>query len=140
MQRFFHSTTAKIENMEQISSTSELKNAIQLLEISRAIKADQLKEEFYLVYESLKPANLLKNTINEVVSSPYLIDNILGAALGLATGYLSKKMVVGKSINIIRQLVGTLMQVGVTSAISQNVISIKSYAETLFQQFFHKKK
>ncbi|MEI7675641.1 MAG: hypothetical protein WCJ03_02575 [Bacteroidales bacterium] len=126
--------------MEQISSTSELKNAIQLLEISRAIKADQLKEEFYLVYESLKPANLLKNTINEVVSSPYLIDNILGAALGLATGYLSKKMVVGKSINIIRQLVGTLMQVGVTSAISQNVISIKSYAETLFQQFFHKKK
>lgn len=140
MQRFFHSTTAKIENMEQISSTSELKNAIQLLEISRAIKADQLKEEFYLVYESLKPANLLKNTINEVVSSPYLIDNILGAALGLATGYLSKKMVVGKSINIIRQFVGTLMQVGVTSAISQNVISIKSYAETLFQQFFHKKK
>ena len=140
MWRFFHSTTAKIENMEQISSTSELKNAIQLLEISRAIKAVQLKDEFYLVYESLKPANLLKNTINEVVSSPYLIDNILGAALGLATGYLSKKMVVGKSINIIRQLVGTLMQVGVTSAISQNVISIKSYAETLFQQFFHKKK
>jgi len=48
----------------------------------------------------LKPVNLLKSTLKDITSSPYLIDNILGTTIDLATGYLSKKLVVRASGNI----------------------------------------
>ena len=69
--------------MQNISSVAGLKNAIQLLEVEQAIKWQILKEQFYNTRESLKPINLIKSSLKEITSSPNLIDNILGAALGI---------------------------------------------------------
>jgi hypothetical protein len=80
--------------MENITSTAGLKNAIQLLEAERTINWQRLKEQFYPTCESLKPVNLLKSTLKDMVSSPYMIENILSTVLSLATGFLSKKLVV----------------------------------------------
>jgi len=126
--------------MENITSTAGLKNAIQLLEAEQVFKGQLLKEQFHLTCEGLKPFNLLKSTLNNVVSSPYLIDNILGAAIGLATGYLSKKIVVGTSGKIFRKLFGSILQLGVTNAVVQHHGSIKSFGQFIFQHIFHKKK
>ena len=63
--------------MQKITPTDELKNAIQLLEVEQAAKWQLLKEQFHLSFESLKPLNIFKSTLNEVASSPYLIDNII---------------------------------------------------------------
>jgi len=79
--------------MENIISTAGLKNAIQLLEAEQAMNWQRLKEQFYPTCESLKPVNLLKSTLKDMISSPYLIENILSTVLSLATGYLSKKIV-----------------------------------------------
>ena len=38
-------------------------------------------EKFFVAYESLKPISLIKNTLAEITSSPYLIENMLGAVL-----------------------------------------------------------
>ena len=86
--------------MENITSKNSLKNAIQLLEVEQAIQGQLLKEQFYLTCESLKPVNLIKSTLKDIVLSPNLIDRILGNAIGLATGYLSKKIFIGTSGNI----------------------------------------
>ena len=77
--------------MENITSISELKNAIQLLEVEQNLKLQLLKEQFHITYQSLRPVNLLLNTFKEVATSPNLIDNLLGTVVGLASGYLSKK-------------------------------------------------
>ena len=77
--------------MEPITSRDELKNVIQILEFDHSIKEQHLKEQLFIIHESLKPINLIKSTLHEVASSPYLIDNILGATVGLASGYISKK-------------------------------------------------
>jgi len=126
--------------MENITSTAGLKNAIQLLEAEQVFKGQLLKEQFYLTCEGLKPFNLLKSTLNNVVSSPYLIDNILGAAIGLATGYLSKKIVVGASGKIFTKLFGSILRLGVTNVVVQHSGSIKSFGQFIFQHIFHKKK
>lgn len=125
--------------MGKISSVAELKDAIELLELEHSVKGKLLKEQFFLTYESLKPVNLLKSALREVSSSPYLIDNILGTALGLTTGYLSKKLVVGASGNLFRKMIGSILQFGVTNIVAQHSDTIKSFGKYIFQYIFHKK-
>jgi len=125
--------------MQNITSVAELKNAIQLLEVEQNLKGKILKEQFYLVYENFKPINLLTGTLKDIVKSPYLIDNILGTAMGLATGYLSKKIFIGASGNKIKKIIGSILQFGITNVITQNSDSIKTFGRSLFQHFLRKK-
>jgi len=125
--------------MQSITSIVELKNAILLLEIEKADKGRILKEQFYLTYESLKPINMIKSTLKELFSGPDLIDNLLGATMGLASGYLSKKIVIGTSHNIFRRLFGSLVDFGITNLVTQHPDGIKSIGQFIFQHIFHKK-
>ena len=125
--------------MENRITLAELKNEIQLLEVQQALEGELLKEQFYRTYESLKPVNLLKRSLSEVGSSPYLIDNIIGTAIGLATGYISKKIVVGGSGNLFRKLLGIMMQLGVTNSVAQHPGTIRLIGQFIYQQFLHKK-
>jgi hypothetical protein len=59
--------------------------------------------------------------------------------MGLTTGYLSKKLVVGFSGNIIRKLLGSILQLGVTNVVAQHPDSLKSLGQFIFQRIFHKK-
>jgi len=126
--------------MQNITSAVELKDAIQLLEAEQSIKGQLLREELFLTYESLKPANLLRNALKEISSTPYLIDNISGTAMGMLGGFLSKKIFVGTSGNLMRKLFGSVLQIGVTNLVSQNSEIIKSVGQALIQHFFQKKK
>jgi hypothetical protein len=126
--------------MQNITSTDGLKNAIQLLEVEQGFKGQLLKEELLLAYESLRPVNILRSTLKEISSSPYLIDNISGTAMGLVSGFLSKKIFVGTSGNLIRKLIGSFLQFGVTNVVAKNSDVIKSIGQALIQHFFRKKK
>jgi hypothetical protein len=125
--------------MQNITSAVELKNAIQLLEVEQAIKGQLVKEQFFITYESLRPVNLLRSTIKEVVTSPNLYGNIIDTAIGMATGYLSKKMVIGSSGNIFKKLIGSALQVGVTNVVSQHTDIIRSFGQYIFQHIFNTK-
>jgi hypothetical protein len=125
--------------MQTITSIAELKNAIVLLEAEQDIKAQLLKEQFFITYESLKPVNLLKSSFHEVVSSPYLMDDILGTLLGLVSGFLSKKIVVGASGNLLRKLMGSVLQFGVTNIVAQHPDAIKSIGQFIMSLFLRKK-
>ncbi len=125
--------------MQNITSAAGLKDAIQVLEAEHVIKGQLLKDQFFLTYESLKPVNLIRNTLKEISSSPYLIDNISGAAMGLASGFLSRKIFVGTSGNLIRRLIGSILQFGVTNVVAQNSGVIKSAGLAILQHFFHNK-
>ncbi|MBW6500024.1 MAG: hypothetical protein K0B05_01415 [Bacteroidales bacterium] len=125
--------------MENITSVADIKNAIQILEEEQTVRGEQLKEQLHLTFESLKPVNLIKSTIKDISSSPYLIDNILGTATGLASGYLSRKIIVGASGNILRKLFGVVLQLGVTNLVARHPDEVKSLSHLLFQRIFRKK-
>jgi hypothetical protein len=125
--------------MQNITSTAGLKNAIQLLEVEQTVNGQLLKEQFYLTLESLKPANLLMSSLKNMASSPYLIENILGTFMGLASGYLTKRIVVSASGNMFRKLIGSVLQFGVTNAVAQHTDTIKSFSRFIFQHIFRKK-
>jgi hypothetical protein len=110
------------------------------LEVQLAYEEQLLKEQFNLTYEHFKPVNLLKSTIQEIAASPYLVDNIIATAVSLATGYLSKKIVIGTSGNIFRKFLGLLMQLGVTNTVAQHPDTIKSIGQYIYQHFIRNKR
>jgi hypothetical protein len=125
--------------MQNITSIAGLKNSIQLLEAEQSIKEQLLKEQLFLAYESLKPVNLIRHTLKEISSSPYLIDNISGSAMGLLSGFLSRKIFVGSSGNLFKKLIGSVLQFGITNIVAQNSDVIKSVGQTVLHHFFRKK-
>ena len=125
--------------MEKISSIAGLKNAIQVLEVQQRIKGHELKEQISLIYESLKPVNLIRNTLKDLFSSQYTTENISGAAIGAVSGLILKNILIGKSGNAFKRLLGSILQMGISKIISQNSEIIKSFIQSVFQYFFHKK-
>ncbi len=125
--------------MKKITSTTELKEAIFLLEIKQANTADLLKEEIKCTYENLRPVNLIKNTLRDLTSAPDLKGELLNATMSLAVGFLSKKILVGATANPLKQLLGTILQVAVTSIAAKNADGIKSMAHHLINNIITKK-
>lgn len=124
--------------MQKITSHSRLKDAIRLLEDRQAFQGQILKEQVYSTIEALKPGNILKNTISNLVSTPNLVDSVLSTAIGLGTGYLSKKIIVGTSGNIFRKFIGSAFQLGVTAFIAQHPRAVKSVGRFILQRFARK--
>jgi hypothetical protein len=125
--------------MQQITSVKELRYEIVSLEADQVIKGQILKEQLYITYESLKPVNLIRRTFKDLTSSQYLVDNIPGTIMGLVTGYLSKKIVSGGSANILRKLLGSILQFGVTNVVAKNSDVIKSVGMSAFEHFLNRK-
>jgi hypothetical protein len=125
--------------MQNITSSTELKNAIQLLEVEQDYKRQLLKEQLNIAYESLKPINIIRKTLSDIALSQDLTDNILGTASGLASGYLSKKIFIGTSGNLFRKLIGSILQFGVTTFVSQHPDVIKSLGKFVLHYLFHKR-
>jgi hypothetical protein len=125
--------------MLEITSALALQDAIQLLESEQEIKKQLLKEQFYITYESLKPLSLLKSAISELSSSPFMADDLSGTAIGLVSGYLTKKIFVGTSGSLIKKLAGSILQFGVANVVAQHSDTIKSIGQAIFQHFLHKK-
>lgn len=125
--------------MNKITSLVELKESILLLEIQQAYEGRLLKEEFKTTCQNLRPVNLIKNKFNELVASPNLKENLLDTVISLAAGYLSKKVIIGGTNNPLKQIVGTLLQMGVTGIVAKNTDGIKSKGMQLIQHFLSKK-
>lgn len=125
--------------MEQIITESDLRFTIIQLEKKQAEEGKLLKEQLLLTFESLKPANLFRNTMSDVAASPYLIDNIIGTAIGIGTGYLTRKVTLGTSGNIFKRFFGSAMQFGVTNIVAQHPQAVKAIGQFLFKHILHKK-
>lgn len=125
--------------MENITTPADLKNAILLLEAEQDIHLQNLKKQFSLTYESFKPAKLIENTLKDIASSPFLVNNILVTLVGLVSGYISQKAVAGRSSSKLRKLFGYVLQFGITNLVTQNPEMIKSFGNFISEHIFHKR-
>jgi hypothetical protein len=126
--------------MENIRSAADLKLAIEAKQLEHAVQGQLLERELIAAFESLRPLNILKNTLQEVASSPYLVENVVGTVTALASGYISRKIAVGTSRSLFRKIVGAVLQFGVTNLLAQNPERIKFLGKLLVQKIFCKKR
>jgi len=124
----------------EIKNSSELKEAIKLLEKQKSIQKDRITEEFHIAYESLKPINILKNSLNKAFNSPVVSDKVIDTSISVGAGLLSKKILIGKSAGIIKKVLGILLEFGVAGLVSKNSDAIKLGGLNLLGKIFKSKK
>jgi hypothetical protein len=125
--------------MQNITSSAALKDAIQMMEVEQGIQAQLFKDQLLLTVDSMRPVNVLRSTLHDISSSPKLIDNILGLTMGITSGFLTNKIFVGASGNLLRKLLGSVLQFGVTNAVAQHPDTIKSYGQMIMQYLLRRR-
>jgi hypothetical protein len=126
--------------MQKVTSTSELKNAISLLEEKQKEQWLDLKDNINVAFDSLKPINLIKTTYREFLSTPHVAENLIGSTIGLTTGFLTKKLIVRSSGNILLNFAGGLAQMLISNFVSRHSTAIKTIGSGLLHRVFYKKK
>lgn len=110
--------------MYKINSDRSLADAIQNLEAQRVLELEILKKYAEYTFHELNPVNIVKekihdglSNISETVNSASFKNGLLKTGIGLATGFLSKKLVVGSSGGILKKLLGSAVQAAVSGFI-----------------------
>jgi hypothetical protein len=124
--------------MQKITTVAGLKDAIKVLETEQKEKGKLLREQLFLTYESLKPVNLLKNTLKDLFSTSHLMEDFSGTTLGMAIGYLIKKLYIKESQSKFKKIMGSVFQLGISKLIAQKAEYIKAIGQVLIQHLFRK--
>ena len=125
--------------MENQYTAESLKEMIKVLEIKQAEESQILKEQIILTYENLKPSNIIKNVVKEFYSSENLKDELIATAISVTSGFITKKLIVGKSNNQILKLVGLAIQFAMTNLVSKKMESLKEATINFINRFIHEK-
>jgi hypothetical protein len=110
--------------MKSKNASASLKEAILLLENKQSEELELLKDQLFVVYDKLKPINLIKNTFNEIASSLEIRSSLINRLLSALIGYLTHKAFVGFKSNLIKRLAGIFLEYGVSTVASK-------YGETI---------
>lgn len=121
--------------MVKQSAVDSLKESIRLLEIRQAEEGEQLREQFKITYESLKPINLIKNSLNDIVNSAEIKNSLFETIVSLVSGYLTQKFIVNSKSNVFVKLLGVLMQFGITNLVSKNAETIRTFITNLIEKY-----
>jgi hypothetical protein len=121
--------------MDNFNSIVELRNAIEALEEEHRNHKELLVSQMHKTYRSINPFTFIKDTIKDAVTSPNNIENTLVGGISLAAGVLTRRIIVGRSSGIVRKLIGSGVQFGITSAIAQNGHLFKNVGKSLFRLF-----
>jgi hypothetical protein len=124
--------------MQKITTVTGLKDAIKALEVEQIEKGKVLKEQLVLTYESLKPVNILRNSLVELISGSHLIEDISGTSIGMAVGYLIKKFFIKESSSKIKKILASVFQLGISKLIAQKAEYIRAVGQVIFQHLFSK--
>lgn len=105
--------------METIYTIDSLNQKIKLLEEQQDREWCDIKDEIDDIKENLKPLNLIRNTVEEINESIGFKSNLAQSAISIGIGYLAKKLVVGKTHSTFKNILGSLLQLAVTTLISK---------------------
>lgn len=124
--------------MEEINPTARLKALIILKEAEHAAEGKLLVIEYRMASENLKPANIIRSTLKDLVATPEMKSSLINAAIGWATGLLTRKLLVGNSHNPITKIGGALVASAVGNAAANNADAIKLAGVALLKKMFSK--
>jgi len=112
--------------MKPLSATSQLKISITSIELKHRANEQLLIDQFRNINDSLKPANIVSKIIGKFIPSPSFTNSNFSTILGIALGYISKKITVNSSNNKFKKILGSVLQTGITHIVARNPDTIKS--------------
>jgi len=125
--------------MVKQNAVSLLKESIRLVELRQEEEGKILKEQFRLTFESLKPVNLIKSSIKDLVGSVEIKNSLFESLFTIVSGYFTQKFIVNSKSNVFMKTLGVLLQFGVTNLISQNSEGVRNFFSNLIERFINPK-
>lgn len=105
--------------METIYTIDSLNQKIKLLEEQQDREWCDIKDEIDEIKENLKPLNLIRNTVQEVNEAVGFKSDLAQSAISIGIGYLAKKLVVGKTDSTFKNILGSVLQLAVTTLVAK---------------------
>jgi hypothetical protein len=104
------------------NATEKLNEDIIKQQDKRAQDLLLLKDQWHVFYESFKPTSVIKKWVLDLILS----SNSLNNAMSIGAVIMSKKIWVGDSKSPAKRLIGTLLQVAISSYIAKQSDKIKT--------------
>lgn len=123
--------------MEKQNAVATLKESIRILEIRQAEEGQQLNAQLRITYESLKPINLIKNSIKDLASSFKMKNSLFETIVSFVSGYFAQRMIVSSKSNVFKKLLGVLMQFGVNNIVLKNIETIRIFVSNLIEKIIN---
>jgi hypothetical protein len=123
--------------MVKQNAVNLLKESIRLVELRQEEEGKILKEQFRLTFESLKPVNLIKSSIKDLVGSVEIKNSIFESIFTIVSGYFTQKFIVNSKSNVFIKTLGVLLQYGVTNLISKNSEDVRNFFSNLIERFIN---
>jgi hypothetical protein len=120
-----------------ITNCAELSEAIAELELKAAAQKQDIQETFQTVLHNLTPVNLIRNGVRSVFSGEHK-EGLINALLGLGSGFLSRKLILGKTNGFVGKTIGKAIQWGMAGLVSNNAEKIKEKAGGIIDRLFKK--
>lgn len=117
-----------------------LRLAIVALEEKRSLELEALKIQFFTASESLKPINIIKSTFSEIASSSEIKTSILENVVGIGTGILAKKLLLGSSMNVSKNIFASIVQFVVTNVVSNEAGGLRNKVENFIYSYLNHRK
>jgi hypothetical protein len=124
--------------MPSITSINQLDERIEQVEYQKNTERLLLNEQFSNLVKGLTPLNLIKETLSEISIAPDFKANIIDSSVGLAAGYIAKKIVIGSTESTAKKIMGALLQLGVTRFVAKNNEGIVVAAKQLIHNILNR--
>jgi hypothetical protein len=128
-----------IHMKRKITNGIELEEAIAELEKKAAGQKREIQESLAELSESLKPFNIAKESARYVFSGKNR-ESLVNVLIGLGTGFLSRKLLLGNTHGVVGKTLGKAVQYGMAGVISQNAEKIKEKAGEWIDRLFKRNK
>ena len=120
---------------KKVKNAEDLAQAIVELEMKAAAQKKDIAVTFEAVTDKLRPVNLIKSGVRSVFSGEHK-EELFNALIGLGTGILSRKLILGKSKGFVGKTVGKAIQWGMAGLVSKNAEKIKGKAGEWIDKIF----
>ena len=124
-----------MESTKRIIDQLTLAQAIAVLEIRQQQEKILIKSETSEFVDSLKPINMIRSVVRSVQNSPETKDDIIHGVVGLGTGFLANKVLLGSLHGPLKKIAGFIMQAFITNATVKYPEVIKSKGIDIFRNF-----
>jgi hypothetical protein len=120
--------------MPNTTTLAGLRETIRDLEAQQSAEWLSVKKDTLSAYESFKLINIIKSTLKQTLTAPELKANIADTAIGLTTGFLAKKVLIGKTGNPFKKVLGLILEMTVANKVANNADAIKTVAGILLNK------
>jgi hypothetical protein len=106
--------------MKTINQKAQLATKIALLRNKQEADFLILKDQYHITIDSFKPINLIKNSLEDVITSPGLKMSLLGGAIGFGTNYIKNNILNQTFKSPVKRILSNVLKFAINKVIERS--------------------